>query len=611
MHSMNRASKPGSLFGLILLAAAGILSVSEAADAPAPAAGLSAACDRVRFECKKAEDKNDFVGARIEGSNVSRHEGYVTIAEVRDTPAGQGWNEVRFENPRTFRWLRFTMPASAKSRLAGVEFLAGERLLGSTKKSGYFHVFEADGTQSTRAIAADLFDSAASPRVLFSPAETNFDVPASVTMRSTPGAVIRFTRDGSWPTAEHGETYSAPVPVEKNTTLSAVSVLAGRGPGELASATYLLRSTMKPGLSSAHLGNSLTGTTKGFVNYARSAGYDHHAVYFLHGGALTRELWALTADPFKFAPENFQGRSEQSVEHMRAGNPWESFWASVGKVDLLTLQPRDFDLDKEIAAEINFIRLFRQKSPDLQPWIYCEWTKPRRERPSDRGEVPSFQMTKTFPALTWEEGMSAMLLYVEELQHRIDAQFHEGKRPRVLPSALAMGWIKNMIDNGKFPGAKAGDFYPLFFNDEVHPANALNHNHANGAYIVDMTWFSAFYRESPEGRVLPVETTFTPEQAHLIERLGWDVIKNYPDCGLYEEGTEPCGAPEFTREGKTITLRSSTPGAWFRYTLDGTTPTRTCGYVYCGVISEQPGIQVKAVAYKSGMADSGVAELSP
>ena len=60
-------------------------------------------------------------------------------------------------------------------------------------------------------------------------------------------------------------------------------------------------------------------------------------------------------------------------------------------------------------------------------------------------------------------------------------------------------------------------------------------------------------------------------------------------------------------DGKIITLKSSTQGAWFRYTLDGTEPTRTRGYVYCGAISVQPGIQVKAIAYKSGMADSEVA----
>lgn len=56
-------------------------------------------------------------------------------------------------------------------------------------------------------------------------------------------------------------------------------------------------------------------------------------------------------------------------------------------------------------------------------------------------------------------------------------------------------------------------------------------------------------------------------------------------------------------------LNSLTHGAWFRYTLDGTTPTRTCGYVYCGVIGMQPGIHVKAIACRSGMADSIISEL--
>jgi hypothetical protein len=298
-------------------------------------------------------------------------------------------------------------------------------------------------------------------------------------------------------------------------------------------------------------------------------------------------------------------KEEQALK--RGVPSWADYWNKIGKIDLLTMQPRDFDLDKEIAAEVNFIKLFRQKAPDLQPYLYCEWVEMARQRPSDKGTVPSFQMQKTFPALTWEESMSAMLLYVEELQHRLAPAYPEGKRAHIIPTALAMGWIKNRIDHGQFPGAKAGTFYPLLFNDQVHPADAPIHGTANGAFLVDMTWYSLFYHETPEGKVLPIETTFTPEQVRAVEQLAWEVIKNYPDCGMYEEGKTPCGLPEFANDGKIITLKSSTPGAWFRYTLDGTTPTRTRGYVYCGAISVQPGIALKAVAYKSGMADSEVA----
>jgi hypothetical protein len=101
-----------------------------------------------------------------------------------------------------------------------------------------------------------------------------------------------------------------------------------------------------------------------------------------------------------------------------------------------------------------------------------------------------------------------------------------------------------------------------------------------------------------------------------MQRLAWDAVKNYPYSGYYEEGTTPCGKPvispvtEPIQDNAPVTLSSSTPGAWFRYTLDGTTPTRTNGYIYCGVITVRPGMTLKTLAYKSGMADSDVTEIT-
>ena len=188
-----------------------------------------AAVDRVRVGCKPAT-KMDFVGAKIEGSNVSRTDGFVTVAEIKDAPAGSGWDEVKFENARVFRWVRFSLPDSAKSKLGRVEFHVCERLLDSDSKGAHFRVFGAGGVQSDRAIGSDLFDSAVAQRVSFKPDTSDLAVPTDVTMQSTRGAVIRYTRDGSWPTAEHGEIYSAPIRIGKNTTLSAVAILPERAP---------------------------------------------------------------------------------------------------------------------------------------------------------------------------------------------------------------------------------------------------------------------------------------------------------------------------------------------------------------------------------------------
>ncbi len=570
----------------------------SAADKPLPA------CNRMRFEALPGSEQA-MVGAKLEGSNISRTEGYVTLATIKDAPAAKTWTEVKFDNAKLYRWLRLSMPAGSTLKMGKVEIFANDQLLADDGKGAKFTPFvEGKDAVNDSAIGFDLFATATPNRPAFSPAESDLGGPTDVTLSGPRGATIRYTLDGSTPTADHGETYTKPIHIDKNTTITAITIAPDRAAPSLAvPVTYLLKEQTKPGLFTAHIGNSLTGTCGNFWRYARTAGYAHHQESFLRPGALTRENWAVATGDYK----NDKLANAKEMQSQKRGTPtWDEYWSKIGKVDLITLQPRDFDLDKEIAAEISFIRKFREKSPDLQPWLYCEWVEMKRARPTDNGTIPSFQMKKTFPALTWEESMSAMLLYVEELQHRLGEQLHEGKPAHIIPSALAMGWIKNMIDHGQFPGVKPGSFYPLLFNDQVHPASGPIHNSANGAYLVDLTWYSAFYREAPEGKTQPIETTFTPEQARTIERLAWDVIKNYPDCGLYEEGKEPCGKPQFSSDGKVITLKSSTPGAWFRYTLDGTTPTRTRGYVYCGAISVQPGIQVQAIAYKSGMADSAV-----
>ena len=586
------------LGGIALLVSLWLAAAAHAAEKPIPA------CNRLRFEPLPGSEQA-MVGAKLEGSNTSRTEGYVTLATITNAPAAKTWTEVKFDNAKLYRWLRLSMPAGSTVKMGKVEIYANDQLLADDGKGAKFTPFvEGKDAVNESAIGFDLFATATPNRPAFSPAESDLSGPTDVTLSGPRGATIRYTLDGSTPTADHGQTYAKPIHVEKNTTITAITIAPDRAAPSLAvPVTYLLKDEAKPGLFTAHIGNSLTGTCGGFWRYARTAGYAHHQESFLRPGALTRENWAVANGNYK----NDKLANAKEMQSQKRGTPtWDEYWSKIGKVDLITLQPRDFDPDKEIAAEISFIRKFREKSPDLQPWLYCEWVEMKRARPTDNGTVPSFQMKKTFPALTWEESMSAMLLYVEELQHRLGEQLHEGKPAHVIPSALAMGWVKNMIDHGQFPGVKPGSFYPLLFNDQVHPASGPIHNSANGAYLVDLTWYSAFYREAPEGKTQPIETTFTPEQARIIERLAWDVVKNYPDCGLYEEGQEPCGKPQFSSDGKIITLKSSTPGTWFRYTLDGTTPTRTRGYVYCGAISVRPGIQVQAVAYKSGMADSTI-----
>ena len=67
-----------------------------------------------------------------------------------------------------------------------------------------------------------------------------FDAPFSVTITTdTPGATIRYTLDGSAPTATTGNVYSAPLTISSTTILRAAAFRTGYQPGNIDTQTYI------------------------------------------------------------------------------------------------------------------------------------------------------------------------------------------------------------------------------------------------------------------------------------------------------------------------------------------------------------------------------------
>lgn len=83
--------------------------------------------------------------------------------------------------------------------------------------------------------------NAAAAAPTLSPAPGLHVAPQTVTLASsTPGAIIRFTLDGSEPTATHGQLYSGPLPVTTTREVRAVAMLNGLSLSPVTSGTYTI-----------------------------------------------------------------------------------------------------------------------------------------------------------------------------------------------------------------------------------------------------------------------------------------------------------------------------------------------------------------------------------
>jgi hypothetical protein len=587
------------------------------------------AVNRVRFLPATGHEKA-MLGGTICGSNVSSQGGFEVLAEIKTVEPGK-WNELTFINSKPYRWIKYQAPTGSSGWISKIEFYADKEQLHGEVFAAYppgiwrrvmddRPVVNIQGDKPDgQYVGIDIGERASCPRPTFSPAGGELSRPVIVTMHCRmPEAVIRYTTDGTLPTLDTGKVYSAPISIDKTTTFTAAAFCEGLAPSPAVDNIYLFNPTRR---NTLHFGNSLSGNAVGkFALYTRTAGVIHEPTLISMGGGLARTLWnsamigvgdpkdqARWGDLFT-ATHSMGGVVTYSLLQVKAvADRWKEIWPKQSQITDVTFQPRDADIPEEADYTDRWLKVVREKSPEVQPWLYIEWTERERKRATDLGELPSSQMSKVYPALTWEESMSAMMLYGEEVQLALSRLDKQGKHVRIIPTALAMGWIHHQIQQGAFPDVGPDGFESLLFADKVHV-------NTEGSYLVDTTWYAALYGQSPEGKLLPLRANLTSKQATAMQRLAWDVVENYPDCGFYRQGTEPVGKPQFSptssniKDVTRVTLSSATPGAWFRYTLDGTEPTRTRGYIYCGVVSVRPGMTLRAVAYKSGMADSPVAD---
>ena len=119
------------------------------------------------------------------------------------------------------------------------------------------------------------------------------------------------------------------------------------------------------------------------------------------------------------------------------------------------------------------------------------------------------------------------------------------------------------------------------------------------------------------GTLYDIELHYYEHAGDAACRLHWSYLgqstQPIPQSQLYPAaGQQQVAAPTFNpapgtySSAQSVAITSAEAGAFIRYTTDGSTPTSSTGTLYSGPVPVSSTTTLKAIAFKTGMADSSV-----
>ena len=471
---------------------------------------------------------------QIYGSNAGPNLQLQYLASISTPPREGQWHEINLAAPVKFRFLKFQSPLGSFGGLAELEFWSGNQRiegtpLGSLSPPASPHTFDQafDGHADTffegiqaddQWLALDLGTGIQAQPPAFSPAPGPYAVPVTISLASpTPNTTIRLTRggesiykgSGADPTREVGELYSAPFSLEKSSVLAAIAYTDDLAASAAAVGAYRIESTQGDPqfrVRTFHIGNSLTyGTDLWVQPLAESAAkpLDYHR--FTIAGAAIQFLWEHPGSGF--GDTNYP----QALQVL-------------APFDHIFTQPyaaRDKSIENEAEYARRFYDLARQNSPNIQPWLYSAWPDKSMVEPRTQGQGSAAPLN-LLPPITWQDGVMNNTKFVESVRERIN-QNYAGKPVLIVPAGLGLATLKTEIEAGHVPGL--GDYWTDIAAGTLHLS-------PKGNYYIALIFYACLFKESPEGKVGLLRSGLSPEQAVVLQRIAWQVARNYPYSGI-------------------------------------------------------------------------------
>ena len=158
----------------------------------------------------------------------------------------------------------------------------------------------------------------------FSPEAGTYSEAQNVTIScATSGATIRYTLDGTNPTATTGTVYISPISVTSTTTIKAIATATGYDPSSVATATYTIFTpeTVTPTYEepfSTEFGKFYTKNVSGINVWSLDASHNYAKASGYSGAATTAEGWLIS--PYI----NLTNASNPELSFSHAGNYFNS-----------------------------------------------------------------------------------------------------------------------------------------------------------------------------------------------------------------------------------------------------------------------------------------------
>jgi len=248
------------------------------------------------------------------------------------------------------------------------------------------------------------------------------------------------------------------------------------------------------GLRHYHIGNSLTDTIGEYTHQiALAAGY----------GQDFAERQTIPGSPLYL---NWQSDGGFGVNHSVAFN-------TLAPLSDLVMQVFIDNGDSDSAEfSLKFYEAAREKSPDIRPWIYGQWTATGTGKSGSGSPY-------------WEErNLAYMRTYVAHAMNFNAAT--KGKKAQVIPGGLAMINLKRAIESGRVPGLS--NFFASNFADDLHGTSAQR-------YFIGLVTYSCLYGKTPVSlplvKINDDPPKLTPEQNRAYQQIAWDTVQQFQKSG--------------------------------------------------------------------------------